>query len=82
MLSVRPPPNPCPVEEFRHGQANARAASTWGSDVLAEMLRRLGVKYVVLNPGSSFRRLHDSLVNDDLGLSRAATYRRCTSKRC
>lgn len=35
----------------------------WGSDVVAEMLRRLGVKYVCVNPGSSFRGLHDSLVN-------------------
>ncbi|MGB0670704.1 MAG: thiamine pyrophosphate-binding protein [Rhodospirillales bacterium] len=36
---------------------------TWGSDVLAEMLRRLKVKHVALNPGSSFRGLHDSIVN-------------------
>lgn len=35
----------------------------WGSDALAEMLRRLGVTHVALNPGSSFRGLHDSLVN-------------------
>ncbi len=38
-------------------------SSVWGSDVFAEMLRRLGMKYVTLNPGSSFRGLHDSLVN-------------------
>lgn len=38
-------------------------AGVWGSDVFAEMLRRLNVKYVTLNPGSSFRGLHDSLVN-------------------
>src|SRR5690242_9859951 len=35
----------------------------WGSDVVAEMLRRLGIKFVCVNPGSSFRGLHDSLVN-------------------
>jgi thiamine pyrophosphate-dependent acetolactate synthase large subunit-like protein len=35
----------------------------WGSDVAAEMLRRLGIEYVALNPGASFRGLHDSLVN-------------------
>jgi len=35
----------------------------WGSDALAEMLRKLGVEYVALNPGSSFRGLHDSMVN-------------------
>jgi thiamine pyrophosphate-dependent acetolactate synthase large subunit-like protein len=35
----------------------------WGSDMVAELLRRLGIKYVCINPGSSFRGLHDSLVN-------------------
>ena len=35
----------------------------WGSDVLAEMLRRLGYAHVALNPGASFRGLHDSIVN-------------------
>lgn len=35
----------------------------FGSDAIAEMLRQLGAPYVALNPGSSFRGLHDSLVN-------------------
>ncbi len=35
----------------------------WVSDVAAEMLRRLGVRYVALNPGASYRGFHDSLVN-------------------
>lgn len=35
----------------------------WGSDVIADMLRALGIPYVLLNPGASFRGLHDSLVN-------------------
>lgn len=35
----------------------------FGSDALAEMLRTLNMPYVALNPGSSFRGLHDSLVN-------------------
>ena len=35
----------------------------WVSDVSAEMLRKLGVKYVSLNPGASYRGFHDSLVN-------------------
>lgn len=38
-------------------------APAWGSDVLADALRELGVEYVALNPGASFRGLHDSLVN-------------------
>ena len=35
----------------------------WGSDVAAEMLRRLGIEYIALNPGASYRGFHDSLVN-------------------
>ena len=35
----------------------------WGSDVAAEMLRRLNIPYISLNPGASYRGLHDSLVN-------------------
>jgi benzoylformate decarboxylase/acetolactate synthase-1/2/3 large subunit len=35
----------------------------WGSDVMVEAMRALGLPYVSLNPGSSFRGLHDSLVN-------------------
>jgi thiamine pyrophosphate-dependent acetolactate synthase large subunit-like protein len=35
----------------------------WGSDVIAELLRTLDIPYVALNPGSSYRGLHDSLVN-------------------
>ena len=44
--------------------ASARPASAeWGSDVAAEMLRRLRVPYIALMPGASFRGLHDSIVN-------------------
>ena len=35
----------------------------WGSDVAAEMLRQLDIPYIALNPGASYRGLHDSLVN-------------------
>src|SRR6201986_5064884 len=35
----------------------------WGSDVMALMLRELHLPYVALNPGASYRGLHDSLVN-------------------
>lgn len=44
--------------------ANVTTASmSWGSDVAAEVIRRLGIDYVCINPGSSFRGLHDSFVN-------------------
>ena len=35
----------------------------YGSDAIALMLRALDIPYVALNPGASFRGLHDSLVN-------------------
>ena len=35
----------------------------WVSDVAAEMLRLMGIKYISLNPGASYRGFHDSLVN-------------------
>lgn len=44
------------------GLAADRTAG-WGSDVIAEMLRRLDLDYLCVNPGASFRGLHDSLVN-------------------
>lgn len=35
----------------------------YGSDLMAETISALGVKYASLNPGATFRGLHDSLVN-------------------
>ena len=35
----------------------------WVSDLLAEVLRGIGIRYVAEVPGSSFRGLHDSIVN-------------------
>jgi thiamine pyrophosphate-dependent acetolactate synthase large subunit-like protein len=40
-----------------------RSERVWGSDAIAAMLRELDIPYVALNPGSSYRGLHDSLVN-------------------
>jgi len=48
-----------PLDEPR--DVDARIA--WGSDVAAQVLRRLDIPYIALNPGASYRGLHDSLVN-------------------
>lgn len=37
--------------------------TVWCSDAIADMLRALEIPYVLLNPGASFRGLHDSIVN-------------------
>ena len=38
-------------------------APGFGSDVAAETLRALNIPYIALNPGASYRGLHDSIVN-------------------
>jgi acetolactate synthase I/II/III large subunit len=35
----------------------------WGSDVVVDLLKAFEIEYVALNPGATFRGLHDSLVN-------------------
>jgi acetolactate synthase I/II/III large subunit len=35
----------------------------YGSDVIVDLLQAFGVEYVALNPGATYRGLHDSLVN-------------------
>jgi len=35
----------------------------YGSDLVVDLLRALGIEHVALNPGATFRGLHDSLVN-------------------
>lgn len=42
---------------------SASSAPQWGSDAIAELLRDLGLEFIAMNPGSSYRGLHDSLVN-------------------
>ena len=41
--------------------------AAYGSDVVAETLRDLDLRYIALNPGASYRGLHDSLVNFTTG---------------
>ncbi len=43
------------------------SAAAFGSDVIVELLRELEIPYVALNPGASYRGLHDSLVNFGAG---------------
>jgi len=39
------------------------SAEYWGSDAFAAILRELDIPYISLNPGASYRGLHDSIVN-------------------
>jgi thiamine pyrophosphate-dependent acetolactate synthase large subunit-like protein len=49
--------------EDPEGVERGAVAMEWGSDALAEILSRLDLRYLALVPGSSYRGLHDSLVN-------------------
>lgn len=50
-------------------ERKAIGLSRYVSDALVDVLARLGCRYLPLNPGSSFRGLHDSLVNHGDGKS-------------
>src|SRR5215813_4440578 len=41
--------------------------TTYGSDLVVDLLRAVGIGHVALNPGATFRGLHDSLVNHGKG---------------
>ena len=43
--------------------ARKPAAQRWASDVIVDMLHRYELPYAALNPGASYRGLHDSIVN-------------------
>src|SRR5438270_4745436 len=42
------------------GPSSTRA---WQSDIVADLIKNFGFPYITLNPGASYRGLHDSLVN-------------------
>lgn len=49
--------------EVPAGLPAERQPPAFGSDLVVDLLHQLGIRYLPLNPGSSFRGLHDSLVN-------------------
>jgi thiamine pyrophosphate-dependent acetolactate synthase large subunit-like protein len=51
------------LEDIEKPVSGGNAQLEWVSDVMAEMVRRLDLKYIAMNPGASYRGLHDSLVN-------------------
>jgi thiamine pyrophosphate-dependent acetolactate synthase large subunit-like protein len=49
------------VEQPTHSSAGS--APKYASDLVVDLLRASGMRYLPMNPGSSFRGLHDSIVN-------------------
>ena len=46
-----------------HMDAKVTNYTGWQSDVIVDLIKRYDFPYITLNPGASFRGLHDSLVN-------------------
>src|ERR1700730_8924251 len=61
MVRSDPPGGPIGIE--RPVSLEPAPTIRWGSDAIAEILRRLELPFISLNPGASYRGLHDSLVN-------------------
>src|SRR5216684_3104802 len=50
-------------EQAGRNQRVNRNYRGWQSDVIVDLIKRYGFPHLTLNPGASFRGLHDSLVN-------------------
>jgi acetolactate synthase-1/2/3 large subunit len=44
-------------------EAKVQNYTGWQSDIIVDQIKRYGFPFITLNPGASFRGLHDSLVN-------------------
>ncbi|HST00432.1 MAG TPA: thiamine pyrophosphate-binding protein, partial [Usitatibacter sp.] len=47
----------------KHDKAKVKALMRWGSDVIVDLLHAYDLPHAALNPGASYRGLHDSIVN-------------------
>jgi len=59
-----PPPAMSPAAEVETpSRAEVLTADRTGSDFMVDVIKSLGIEYVCSNPGSSFRGLHESVIN-------------------
>jgi hypothetical protein len=54
---------PKPITQRKEPKPSPAAGQRWGSDVIVDMLHHYELPYAALNPGASYRGLHDSMVN-------------------
>ncbi|MBI1872460.1 MAG: twin-arginine translocation signal domain-containing protein [Acidobacteria bacterium] len=54
-VSAQPPPQPA--------DADALTTERSGADCMVDVLKQIGLEYICANPGSSFRGLHEAIVN-------------------
>jgi acetolactate synthase-1/2/3 large subunit len=60
---VPPPPMSAAAEVEVPAVAEVLTADRTGSDFMVDVIKSLGFEYVCANPGSSFRGLHESIIN-------------------
>ena len=58
-----PPPMPPEAEIGTPARLDVLTESRSGSDFMVDVIKSLGIEYVCSNPGSSFRGLHESVIN-------------------
>ena len=58
-----PPPTLSEAEIETPSNAEVLTADRTGSDFMVDVIKSLGVEYICANPGSSFRGLHESVIN-------------------
>ena len=58
-----PPPMSPEAETGTPSAAGVMTADRTGSDFMVDVIKSLGFEYVCANPGSSFRGLHESIIN-------------------
>jgi len=58
-----PPPLPAEVEIGTPSKLDVLTETRSGSDFMVDVIKSLGIEYVCSNPGSSFRGLHESIIN-------------------
>src|SRR5262245_43468097 len=60
---ARPPLQDAPAETTVPAEVDVLTAEHCGSDFMVDVLKSLDLEYICSNPGSSFRALHESVVN-------------------
>src|ERR1700693_6348407 len=63
MKRTVPPPMSAAAEVEVPSGAEVLTADRTGSDFMVDVIKSLGFEYVCANPGSSFRGLHESIIN-------------------
>jgi acetolactate synthase I/II/III large subunit len=58
-----PPPLPAEAEIGTPSKLDVLTETRSGSDFMVDVIKSLGIEYVCSNPGSSFRGLHESVIN-------------------